>query len=369
MDCLYPSVAGSAKVEVHVFNITSREAAMEEITTVGIDLAKNVISVHGVNAQGKAVLRKSLSPARLLELMAKLPPCLVGMEACSGAHEMARRLHAIGHDARIMAPKFVVPYRKNQKNDGNDAEAICEAVGRPNMRFVPVKSAEQQAILVVHRVRAELSAARTGLINQVRGLLAEFGLAIAKGRYKFRHQVHEALDDGRVPTLARTILQDVLARIRALDEDIFAYDRRIEAQVRDSELMQRISAVCGVGPVTASAVVASVGDAKLFKNGRQFAAWLGLVPRQYSTGGKQVLGRITKHGDIYLRTLLVHGARSALIALAKRHDPLAGWAAALTARRGFKRACVAMAAKNARVIWALLAKGEPLRLQQMAAAA
>jgi len=161
----------------------------------------------------------------------------------------------------------------------------------------------------------------------------------------------------------------ILARIRALDEDIFAYDRRIEAQVRDSELMQRISAVCGVGPVTASAVVASVGDAKLFKNGRQFAAWLGLVPRQYSTGGKQVLGRITKHGDIYLRTLLVHGARSALIALAKRHDPLAGWAAALTARRGFKRACVAMAAKNARVIWALLAKGEPLRSQQMAAAA
>jgi transposase len=369
MDCLYPSVAGSANVEVHEFNITSEEAAMEETTTVGIDLAKSVISVHGVSAQGETVLRKSMSPARLLELMAKLPPCLVGMEACSGAHEMARRLRAMGHDARIMAPKFVVPYRKNQKNDGNDAEAICQAVGRPNMRFVPVKSAEQQAILVVHRVRADLRAARTGLINQVRGLLAEFGLAIAKGRYKFRHQVHEALDDGRVPALARTILHDVLARIRALDQDILAYDRRIEAQVRDSELMQRISAVCGVGPVIASAVVASVGDAKLFKNGRQFAAWLGLVPRQYSSGGKQVLGRITKHGDIYLRTLLVHGARSALIALAKRNDALAGWAAALTARRGFKRACVAMAAKNARVIWALLPKGEPLRLQQMAAAA
>jgi transposase len=237
------------------------------------------------------------------------------------------------------------------------------------MRFVCIKSAEQQAVLVIHRVRAELSAARTGLINQVRGLLAEFGLAMATGRYKFRHQVHDAIEDARVPVLARDILHDVLARIRALDQDILACDRRIEAQLRASELMQRISVVCGVGSLTASAVVASVGDAKVFKNGRQFAAWLGLVPRQYSTGGKPVLGRITKHGDTYLRTLLVHGARSALIRMAKRTDPLALWAAALTARRGFKRACVALAAKNARVIWALLARGEPLRLQQMAAAA
>lgn len=369
MDCLYPSVAGSANVEVRVFNITSREAVMEEITTVGIDLAKNVTSVHGVTAQGKAVLRKSLSPARLLELMAKLPPCLVGMEACSGAHEMTRRLRAMGHDARIMAPKFVTPYRKNQKNDGNDAEAICEAVGRPNMRFVPVKTADQQAIMVVHCVRAQLSAARTGLINQVRGLLAEFGLAITKGRYNFRHHVHDALNDERVPPLARAVLQDVLVRIRSLDDDILAYDRRIGAQVRDNELMQRIHAVSGVGELTASAVVGSVGDAKLFKNGRQFAAWLGLVPRQYSTGGKPFLGRITKHGDAYLRTLLIHGARSALIRMANRNDPLAQWAASLTARRGFKRACVAMAAKNARVIWALLARGEPLRLQQMSASA
>jgi transposase len=342
---------------------------MEQITTVGIDLAKNVVSVHGVSAQGKTVLRKSMSPWRLLELMAKWPPCVVGMEACSGAHEMARRLLAMGHDARIMAPKFVTPYRKNQKNDGNDAEAICEAVARPNMRFVAIKTAEQQAILVIHCVRAQLSGARTGLINQVRGLLAEFGLTITKGRYNFRLHVGDALDDERVPALARTVLHDVLARIRCLDEDILAYDRRIAAQVRDNELRQRISAVSGVGSLTASAVVASVGDAKLFKNGRQFAAWLGLVPRQYSTGGKPVLGRITKHGDPYLPTLLVHGARSALIRLAKRSDPLAHWAAALSARRGFKRACVAMAAKNARVIWALLARGEPLRLQPMAASA
>jgi transposase len=369
MDCPYPSVAGSANVEVHVFNITSGEAAMEQITTVGIDLAKSVVSVHGVDARGNTVLRKTLSAARLMEFMARVAPCRVGMEACSGAHAVARGLQALGHDARIMAPKFVVPYRKNQKNDGNDAEAICEAVGRPKMRFVPVKSAEQQTVLVVHRVRAELVTARAGLINQVRGLLAEFGLVMPKGRFTFRHQVAAVLDDARVPTLARTVLQEVVARIRALDEDILAYDRRIDAQVRDSEPMQRIGELCGVGPITASAIVASVGDAKLFKNGRQFAAWLGLVPRQYSTGGKPILGRITKRGDVYLRTLLVHGARSALITLARRNDRLARWAAALIARRGFKRACVAMAAKNARVIWALLARGEALRLEPLAATA
>ena len=219
---------------------------MEQITTVGIDLAKSVVSVHGVDARGNTVLRKTLSAARLMEFMARLPPCRVGLEACSGAHAVARGLQALGHDARIMAPKFVVPYRKNQKNDGNDAEAICEAVGRPKMRFVPVKSAEQQAVLLVHRVRAELVAARSGLINQVRGLLAEFGLVMPKGRFTFRHQVAAVLDDARVPTLARAILQEVVARIRALDEDILAYDRRIDAQVRDSEPMQRIGELCGV---------------------------------------------------------------------------------------------------------------------------
>ncbi len=340
---------------------------MSEITTVGIDLAKNVLSVHGVDAGGKSVLRKSLTRGKLLELMAQLPACRVGMEACSGAHELARRLQTLGHEAKIMAPKFIVPYRKNQKNDGNDAEAICEAVGRPNMRFVPIKSAEQQAVLVVHRVRSELVASRVGLINQVRGLLTEFGIVLPQGRFSFRHNIGTALDDVRLPVLAHQVLHEVNARIRVLDEDILAYDRRLEAMVRDSALMQRIVAVCGVGPITASAIVASVGDAKLFKNGRQFAAWLGLVPRQYSTGGRSILGRITKRGDVYLRTLLIHGARSALITLSRRTDRLSRWAAALTARRGFKKACVAMAAKNARIIWALLAKGEDFRLERAAA--
>jgi transposase len=264
-------------------------------------------------------------------------------------------------------PKFVIPYRRNPKNDGNDAEAICEAVARPNMRFVPIKSVEQQAVLVVHRVRKELVELRNGQINQARSLLAEFGVVIAVGRYRFGQQIGAALDDPRVPQLARQVLHEVNARIRALDEDILAYDRRISAQVRDSDAMQRIVAVCGVGPITASAVVASVGDAKLFRNGRQFAAWLGLVPRQFSTGGKPVLGRITKQGDVYLRTLLIHGARSALLTLTRRDDKLSRWASALIARRGFKKACVALAAKNARVIWALLVKGEAFQLDRAAA--
>jgi len=234
------------------------------------------------------------------------------------------------------------------------------------MRFVPHKSAEQQAVLSVHRVRTELVACRVGLINQLRGLLAEFGIAIAKGRYTLRHHIGVALDDPRLPLLAREVLHGVNARIRALDADILAYDRRLDAMVRHSDAMQRIVAVLGVGPITASAIVGSVGDAKLFRNGRQFAAWLGLVPRQFSTGGKTVLGRITKQGDVYLRTLLIHGARSALMTLSRRTDRLSAWAAALIARRGFKKACVAMAAKNAQVIWALLAKGDTVRINHLA---
>lgn len=340
---------------------------MGVITTVGIDLAKNVFSVHGVDAHGKAVLRKTVGRSKLLELMAQLPPCLVGMEACSGAHQMARELQPLGHAPRIMMSKFIIPFRRNQKNDGNDAEAICEAVGRPGMRFVPIKSVEQQAVLIVHRVRKELVELRNGQINQARSLLAEFGVVIAVGRYRFRQQIGAALDDARVPALARQVLHEVNLRIRQFDEDILAYDRQIEVQVRNSAAMQRIVAVCGVGPITASAVVASVGDARLFKNGRQFAAWLGLVPRQFSTGGKPILGRITKQGDVYLRTLLIHGARSALLTLARRNNRLSRWASALIARRGFNKACVALAAKNARIIWALLAKGEVFRLEQAAA--
>lgn len=330
-----------------------------KITTIGIDLAKSTLSVHGVDAHGKTVMHKSLSRTKLLEFLSNLEPCLIGMEACSGAHDLARRLIAMGHDARLMAACFVQPYRKNQKNDGNDAEAICEAVARPNMRFVPVKSAEQQALLSVHRVRLELVAGRTALINQLRGLLTEFGIVMPKGRYQMRAHVCDALEHPDLPELARTVLGELYQRIAALDQDILAQERRIETFARDSVLIQRIMGITGIGPVTASAIVASVGDAKLFKNGRQFCAWLGLVPRQYSTGGKTRLGRITKRGDVYLRTLLVHGARAALTVLAKRTDRLSTWVQALVARRGYKKAVVALAAKNARLVWAVLATGKP----------
>ena len=330
-----------------------------KITTIGIDLAKTTLSVHAVDAYGKTVMHKSLSRAKLLEFMSNLEPCLVGMEACGGAHDLARRLISMGHDARLMAACFVQPYRKNQKNDGNDAEAICEAVARPNMRFVPVKTAEQQALLSVHRVRLELIAGRTALINQLRGLLTEFGLVMPKGRYQMRSHIGGALEHPDLPELARTVLKELYQRIGAMDQDILAQERRIEAFARDSVLIQRIMGITGIGPVTASAIVASVGDAKLFKNGRQFCAWLGLVPRQYSTGGKPRLGRITKRGDVYLRTLLVHGARAALNVLAKRTDRLSTWAQALIARRGYKKAIVALAAKNARLVWAVLATGQP----------
>jgi transposase len=229
------------------------------------------------------------------------------------------------------------------------------------MRFVPVKSLEQQALLLVHRARSELLRSRTALINQLRGLLAEFGVSMPKGRYRVRALACERLEQASLPALAREVLGELYIRMRALDSDILAYDRRLEALARESEPAQRLMRVRGVGPVSATAILASVSDARLFRNGRQLAAWLGLVPRQYSTGGKPRLGRITKQGDVYLRTLLIHGARSALLMMTKQNDRMACWARALIARRGFKRACVALAAKNARVIWALLAKGEHYR--------
>jgi len=334
-----------------------------KITTVGIDLAKSVFSMHGIDEHGKAVLRRTVSRGKVMEVMAGIGPCLVGVEACSGAHHWARELGKLGHTVRIMAPRFVAPYRKSGKNDGNDAEAICEAVGRPSMRFVAEKSVEQQALLVVHRVRKGLSDERTALINQLRGLLSEFGVVIAKGRYQARHQLPVVLEDAGngIPELARQCFLEVNERIRELDARILAYDRRIEALARESEPAQRLMAIPGIGPVTATAIVASAGHAVEFKNGRQFAAWLGLVPRQYSTGGKTRLGRITKQGDVYLRTLLIHGTRAVLARVGERTDRASSWVRSLIERRGYKRAAVALAAKNARTIWAMLAKNQAYR--------
>jgi transposase len=335
------------------------------VTTIGIDLAKNSFSLHGVDGHGKLVFRKTLVRAKLMPFLAQQPPCLIGMEACSGAHHWARSLQALGHRVGIMAPRFVAPYRKGGKNDGNDAEAICEAVGRPGMRFVPVKSEEQQAILSLHRVRQGLIKERTALINQLRGLLSEFGLIMPKGRYSAQHDIPGILEDAGngLPMLARKLLHDTYLRLKVLNEQVLAYDRELNHLVKDSEPAQRLMTIPGIGAITATALLASAGDPKQFKNGRQFAAWLGLTPRQYTTGGKTRLGRITKKGDAYLRTLLIHGTRAVLSTVKDKDDKLSLWTKTLIERRGYKRAAVALAAKNARIVWVLMVRGEAYRLK------
>ena len=333
---------------------------MSDVTTCGIDLAKNVFSVHAIDGSGAVVLRKTVNRTRLMELVAKLPACVIGLEACSGAHEWARRFAQFGHTVRLMAPKFVAPYRRSGKNDRNDAEAICEAVERPSMRFVPVKSLQQQAVLTVHRVRLGFVEEHTATINRIRGLLAEFGVVLPQRAIEVRRGAAATLE--QLPALAARALADLLAHLRVLDERIDAYEREIEQHARHDERARRIQTLSGVGPISASAIVASVADAHEFRNGRQFAAWLGLTPKQYSTGGKSRLGRITAHGDPYLRTLLIMGARSMLQTALRRTDRLARWALSVRERRGYHRACVAIAAKHARIVWALLAKNQPLTL-------
>jgi transposase len=333
---------------------------MRHVTTVGIDLAKNVFSLHGVDATGHQVLCRKLRRTQLAAFVAQLPACLIGMEACSGAHEWARRFSALGHTVRLMAAKFVAPYRKSGKNDGNDAEAICEAVGRPNMRFVPIKSAEQQALLTLHRVRQGFVEERTACINRIRGLLAEFGHVLPQHAIEVRRRVPALLE--HLPPLAARALGDLLTHLQLLDARILDCERELKHLAATDERSARAQQLYGIGPITASAIVATVGNAHEFRNGRQFAAWLGLVPRQHSTGGKTRLGHITCHGDPYLRTLLIMGARAVLQAAARRQDRLSRWALALRKRRGYHRACVAVAAKNARILWSLLAKAQPLRL-------
>lgn len=336
---------------------------MNQIARIGLDIAKSVFQVHGVDAYGKAVCKKTLSRGEVLSFFANLPPCLVGIEACAGSHYWARELIKLGHDARLMAAQFVTPYRKSGKNDANDAEAICEAVGRPNMRFVPVKSEEAQAVLAVHRARALTISERTALINQVRGLLGEFGIIAGGGIAQARKLLADIGVGGRnLPVLARETIGELHDRLRTLDERILAYDRKISALARQSEAAQRLMAIEGIGPITATALVASVGNAQAFKSGRQFAAWLGLTPRQNSSGGKTKLGAISKRGDVVLRTLLIHGTRSALRLTANKTDKKSRWAEALKARACANVAAVALAAKNARIIWAMLARGTEYRV-------
>lgn len=329
-----------------------------KIRTIGIDLAKNVFQIHAVDEHGKTVLRKQLKRDQLAVFFANLPPCLIGMEACGGAHHLARKLVGFGHEVRLMAPQFVKPYVKTNKNDVADAEAICEAVARPNMRFVPIKSIEQQSILSLHRIRQGFIKARTAQANQIRGLLSEFGLIIPKGIHHIAVRVPEIIEDASNDLMAsiRLVIQRLVDNLRELDKQVDALDMQINEFHRSSHESTELARIPGIGPVTASALIASIGDAKNFDSGRQFSAWLGLVPKQHSSGGKSKLLGISKRGDTYLRTLLIHGARSVLYAM-QRKEPTTGWLKKLLERRNINIAAVALANKNARIVWALLAHG------------
>jgi transposase len=337
-----------------------------KITRVGLDIAKQVFQVHGVDERGVVKGRKTLARAKVREYFAQLPACLIGIEACGSAHYWARELAKLGHTVKLMAPQFVIPYRKRGKNDANDAEAICEAVGRPNMHFVAVKSEEQQAVLMVHRARALVVANRTALTNQIRGVLGEFGLVVTKGVARLRGQLPRILENAEngLPALAREVLAGLLEQFRELDQHIRQYDLKIRELAQQSEPARRLMQVEAIGPQTATALVASMGDPHVFTSARNYAASLGLTPRQDSSGGTTRLGPITKQGDRYLRTLLVHGARAYLRVVDKKTDGKSAWARRVKERRHVNIAAVALAAKHARIAWAMLAKGSEYRPAQ-----
>ena len=329
-----------------------------KITTIGIDLAKDVFQIHGVDNHGKTVLRKQLRRNKMTKFFANLEPCLIGMEACGSSHHWARKLGEFGHTVKLMSPQFVKPYVKTNKHDMADAEAICEAVSRPNMRFVPIKNVEQQAILSVHRARQGLVKARTAQANQIRGLLAEFGIVMPQGIHSIAKRVPDILEDAEnvLPGTMRHLLKRLNDHLAELNRQVEELELQIKLWHKNNEASQKLEAIPGIGPITASAIVATVGDAREFKNGRQLAAWFGLVPKQCSSGGKQLLLGISKRGDIYLRTLLIHGARAVVRYAENKAEP-GSWLRKLIMRRNKNIATVALANKNARIIWALLAKG------------
>ncbi|QRX83396.1 IS110 family transposase [Glaciimonas sp. PAMC28666] len=327
-----------------------------KMTSIGIDLAKNVFQVHGVDDHGNTVLRKKLDRVKMAEFFAQLQPCLIGMEACGSAHYWGRKLTAMGHTVKLMAPQFVKAYVKTNKNDMADAEAICEAVSRPNMRFVPIKTDEQQAVLSLHRVRQSFIKARTAQANQIRGLLSEFGIIIPQAIANIARRLPEIMEKSDLPASFRDLLQRLYDHLKDMDKQVDEMDDKIQQWHRSSEMSRKLAEIPGIGPITATALVASIGDAKNFVSGRQLAAWLGLVPRQHSSGGKSVLLGISKRGDTYLRTLLIHGAR-AVIRFAD-NKPSTTWLNKLLSRRNKNVAAVALANKNARVVWALLVHEE-----------
>ena len=332
---------------------------MNEVITIGVDLAKNVFQIHGVDGSGGVVIRRQLRRSRMLPFFKKQPPGLVGMEACASAHHWARQLMALGHAVKLMPPHYVKPYVKRGKNDAADAGAICEAVTRPTMRFVSVKGTEQQSVLMQHRSHELLVRQRTMLINAMRAHMAEFGIIAPVGvpQVKKLLRIIADRDDTRLPDVARTCLESLARQFLSLNEEIYAAENQIHAWHRSNEVSLRLESIPGIGPITASALAASITDPEVFKNGRELAAWIGLVPRQNSTGGKQRLGKISKQGDQYLRWLLVAGARSVIRQAKRRGASNPPWLANIIDRKPTMVAAVALTNKNARIVWALMKQG------------
>jgi transposase len=333
------------------------------IHILGVDIAKNVFQLHGVNAAGRVVLRRRVMRDSLLQVMAQIEPCIVAVEACTGAFYWQRQFERFGHTVRIISPQYVKPFVLRQKNDGNDAEAICTAARQPHMRFVPKKSVEQQDIQALHRARQRMVNHRTALVSQIRGLLLDRGIAIGLSITRARRAIPEILSDPKkeLTDLARETIGELYDLLRDLDRRIKSFDQKIERVFRASEACQRIARIKGVGPKTATAVIAAIGDGAEFRNGRHLAAWLGLVPRQHSSGDRRVLMGISKRGSQHLRALLVHGARSVVRTAPGKREGINAWVNELRERRGFNRTTVAVANKTARIIWAVLRSGEPYR--------
>lgn len=331
-----------------------------KLKRIGIDLAKTVFQVHGVDANERAVIRKAFRRGPLRAFLHKLEPTLIAMEACGSAHQWARELTAMGHTVKLIPPQFVKPYVKTHKNDAVDAEAICEAVSRPGMRFVTIKTVDQQVILSVHRVRSRVVKARTALVNEVRGLLAEFGVVIDRlGVSAVRRAIPPLLDSAEsdLPHPLRELLRALYDELMVLDARLATLNQSLSAHAEQDERVKRLQQIDGIGPVTASAIVATIGDGKQFKRGRDFAAFLGMVPNQHSSGGKSRLGSISKRGDKYLRTLLIHGARSCIKMIENQNTRHGEWVKSLLGRRNKNIATVALANKHARISWAMLTKG------------
>jgi transposase len=339
---------------------------MKELTTIGIDIAKNVFQIHGIDCNEKVVCRRKLARKDFLLFFSKVSPCLIGMEACASAHHWARELGKLGHEVRLMPAVYVKPYVKRQKNDATDAEAICEAVTRPTMRFVPVKSEEQQAVIMMHRARELLVRQRTMTVNAIRAHVAELGLVSRQGIAGMMQLVAviECEEDESLPTAARTALLPLVRQMKAIQNEVEGLEKSIHAWHKQSDLSQRLETIPGIGPIIASALSATITDPRIFKTGRQLAAWIGLVPRQNSSGGKIRLGRITKQGDPYLRRLLVIGAHAVLRFARKGKAKTTQWAAGLLERKPYMVAAVALANKMARIAWAVMVHGSTFNGQR-----